>query len=87
MEKKLEMDPEFHFFASSVADWGTTTDERTLPDLIELMEGFGYKYSLWMVPGNWQTNYNIEWYAPKVEGALMVGVYEPKKSKSKKKAA
>lgn len=77
---------EFHFFASSIADWATTSDERTLPDLIKLMEKFGYRYSLWMVPGRWDSNYEIMWYAPKVEGAKMVGVYDPKKGRAKKTA-
>ncbi len=33
---------EFHFFASSVAEWIATTNRRELPDLIEYMGGLAY---------------------------------------------
>ena len=77
---------EFHFFASSVADWIVTTESRTLPDLIAWMDKAGYPYSLWMVPGHWDSNYRIEWYAPQVEGAKYLGHFTPKKAKAKKAA-
>ena len=50
---------DFHFFASNVATWVTTTDQRTLPQVIELMESEGYIYSLFLVPGHWDSNYEI----------------------------
>jgi hypothetical protein len=74
---------EFHFFASSVADWIVTTDTRTLPDLIEFMDKAGYPYSLWMVPGNWDSNYEIKWYAPQVEGAKFLGHFKAPKERRK----
>jgi len=73
---------EFHFFASSVADWIVTTDTRTLPDLIVWMDKAGYPYSLWMVPGHWDTNYRIEWYAPQVEGAKYLGHFKAPKERA-----
>jgi hypothetical protein len=77
---------EFHFFASSVATWVTTTDNRTLPDVIELMEGESYIYSLFLVPGAWDSNYEIRHYAPQVEGAMILGTFTPKKHIARKSA-
>jgi hypothetical protein len=74
---------EFHFFASSVADWIVTTDTRTLPDLIEFMDKAGYPYSLWMVPGNWDSHYEIKWYAPQVEEAKFLGHFKAPKERRK----
>ncbi len=77
---------QFHFFASNVATWVTTTDHRTLPDVIDLMEGEGYIYSLFLVPGPWDSNYEIRHYAPQVEGARILGTFTPKKHVARKSA-
>ena len=69
---------EFHFFASSFAEWAATTEHRTLRDLIELMEGSKYNYKLWKVPGPWDMDYKILHYAPQVEGAVYLGEFEPR---------
>lgn len=78
---------EFHFFASSVADWIVTTESRTLPDLIAWMDKAGYPYSLWMVPGHWDSNYRIEWYAPQVEGAKYLGHFKTPAERKKEARA
>ena len=80
-----EVEP-FHFFASSVATWVTTTDKRTLPDVIELMEDEGYIYSLFLVPGSWESDYQIRHYAPQVDGAVILGTFTPKKHVARKSA-
>lgn len=77
---------EFHFFASNVATWIATTDQRTLPEVIRYMEQDGYIYSLWMVPGPWDSEYLINHYAPQVEGAILIGTYTPAKHPSRKKS-
>lgn len=86
MKKEQNEIQDFHFFASSVATWVTTTDTRTLPEMIELMEKEGYPYSVFLVPGSWDADYEIKWYVPQVEGVAMVGTYTPKKSRAKKAA-
>ena len=86
MTEQYKQPQDIHFFASSVATWVTTTDTRTLPEVIELMESEGYPYSLFLVPGHWDTNYQIRHYAPQVEGARILGTFTPKKSKIKKAA-
>ena len=78
--------PDNHFFASSIAQWATTTDERDLRDLIKLMDQDGYAYSLFLVPGPHDAEYSINFYQPQVEGTQWVGFFEPKKSKAKSKA-
>ena len=78
--------PNNHFFASSIAQWATTTDHRDLRDLIKLMDQDGYAYSLFLVPGSHEANYEIRMYQPQVEGTQWVGYFEPKKT-AKKRAA
>ncbi len=77
---------QFHFFASNVATWIVTTDERTLPDVIRYMEQDSYIYSLFMVPGAWDSNYEIRHYAPQVEGAMLLGTFTPEKHVARKSA-
>lgn len=75
-----------HVFISSVATWGTTTDNRSLADLIKIFEDEGYDYSVFVVPLHHSENYRIEWYAPQVEGTVYAGTFTPKKSKRKRAA-
>lgn len=83
MNRTKDSTEDFHFYASSIAEWVTTTDTRTLPDVIERMDNGGFPYRLWLVPGNWQSNYTIEHYAPKVEGIQFLGYFEtPKKRRA-----
>lgn len=77
---------DFHFFASNVATWVTTTENRTLPQVIELMESEGYIYSLFLVPGHWDSNYEIRHYAPQAEGAMLLGTFTPKNHVTRKQA-
>lgn len=68
----------FHFYASSVATWATTTESRDLRALIKLMESEGFNYSLFYVPLPSDSNYKIERYVPVVEGIVWLGHFEPK---------
>jgi hypothetical protein len=70
---------DFHFFASSPFTWATTTDKRELPDLLDIFQKEGYEYSLFKVPGVWDSQYQIEFYAPKVEGVELLGKFKPRK--------
>jgi hypothetical protein len=73
------MKDDFHFFASSISTWITTTDERNLPNVIDFMNKEKRTYSLFMVPGAWDSNYEIRHYAPDVEGTILLGTFDPKK--------
>lgn len=66
---------DFHFYASSISTWATTTDKRTLPDLIKLFEKEGRTYSLYLVPLPHDAHYQIREYAPDVEGVKLVGCF------------
>jgi hypothetical protein len=63
----------FHFYAASIAAYATTTDERDLPALINLMNSDGFDYALWFVPGDHTAAYSIRMYQPQVEGAKYLG--------------
>jgi hypothetical protein len=71
-----------HFYASSVAQWATTTDTRDLPALLELMDKDGYTYNLFSVPVPHTAEYEIKMYQPQVEGAEWLGTFTlPKKGR------
>lgn len=73
---------DFHFYASSVAQWATTTDTRDLSELIELMNKDGYTYNLFRVPGSHIAEYEIKMYQPQVEGVEWLGTFTlPKKGR------
>jgi len=66
----------YHFYASSVAQWATTTDERDLRQLLALMDKDGYAYNLFIVPVAHDAMYDIKWYQPQVEGTQWLGFFE-----------
>ena len=65
-----------HFFASSLGTWAVGYDPA---DLIAKLKREGLPFNLWMVPGPKEANYQIEMYAPQVEGAVWLGFYGAKK--------
>jgi hypothetical protein len=72
-----------HFFAASVYDWATTTEERDLRQLVKLMDGFGTGYNLFLVPLPDGADYDINFFTPQVEGTQWLGFYDVKKGKRK----
>ena len=70
------MKAQHHFFASSVAQWATTTDTRDLPALLDLMNEDGYTYNLFRVPGPHDAPYEIKMYQPQVTGVEWLGTFE-----------
>jgi hypothetical protein len=72
---------QFHFYASSIADWRTTNETRDLRALLKIMDKFGYDYNLFFVPLPPASSYKIKRYAPEVEGAIWLGGFEVKGKK------
>ena len=84
MRKQIKMNHdnnEGHFFASSIANWATTTPKRTLGDVIKYMEKEGYPFSLFYVPAPWDSDYEIRRYQPQVEGTTYLGTFSEGESK------
>jgi len=75
---------DFHFFASSAFDWGITNDKRDLAELIRIMTGFGHDFNVWLVPCSHEVQYEINWFAPQVEGSVVVGEFTVNKKGAKK---
>lgn len=69
---------QYHFYASSVAQWATTTDDRDLRQLTALMDKDGYSYNLFLVPGKHTDEYEIKMYQPMVDGVQWLGHFEVK---------
>ena len=70
--------PTHHFFAASTSDWATTTPDRDLPALIKRMESMGRGFNLFLVPVPYDTDYNINFFQPQVEGTQWLGYFEGK---------
>lgn len=83
----MDKQPDNHFFASSIASWYVTTPERDLRQLLKIMDKEGYPYNLYLVPGSWDSDYKINYYAPQVEGTQWVGFFEADQKKGKRNAA
>jgi len=64
-----------HFFASSVAEWKADTN---LDKLLRFMKGGNMTFSLWFVPCDIDTEYEIDWYKPLFDGAIMIATYNTK---------
>jgi hypothetical protein len=65
-----------HFYAASAAMWATTTPERTLQDLLKLMDKCRLAYNLYLVPVPHDTDYDIKFFQPQVEGTQHLGTFE-----------
>ena len=70
-----------HFFAASTATWATTSDERTLQQLLKLMDKEKLAYNLYLVPCKHDVQYDINWFAPQVEGTQHLGTFTFKQGK------
>lgn len=65
-----------HFFASSATDWIVTTDKRSLRDVVKYMDDRKLTWNLWLVPLPHDAEYEIEWFAPKVDGAQFLEEFQ-----------
>lgn len=68
--------PAHHFLLTSVTTWCTTGTTRTLTDAIKLMDKDKLTYCIWYVPCAADADYQINFYAPQVEGAFPVELVE-----------
>ena len=64
-----------HFFAASAFTWATTTDERDLRQLIDMMDKEGHGFNLFLVPTPYDADYTINFYQPQVEGTQWLGFF------------
>jgi predicted O-linked N-acetylglucosamine transferase (SPINDLY family) len=71
-----------HFFAASAATYALTNDERDLQALLKLMDKERLAYNLYLVPVPHDTEYQINWYRPQVEGTMHLGTFNFKQRKA-----
>lgn len=74
-KKKLKFVPvsnNFHFYAASVGAWRTSDN---LDELITLMKAGDMAFNIWYVPVPNDAPYEINFYAPQVDGAIYLGFY------------
>lgn len=72
---RMEADGDVHFFVSSVAEWHVGVDPT---ELIARMKRTGFPFSLWVVPTAVDAPYQIEGFAPQVEGAKRIALFDMK---------
>lgn len=78
------MNNPYHFFVSAICGWGTgeTLNEAVHNFEASVRKGLGQgkhflSVTVFMVPGsNEETNYEINFFAPQVEGAKFIGYLE-----------
>jgi len=68
-----------HFFAASAFDWCASTPTRDLREVISIMEKYNHSYNLYLVPVSHDTDYEINWFQPQVEGTQWLGFFEVNK--------
>lgn len=69
---KFVVESEGHFFVSSVAEWRTGTD---IEKLIKAMKSGGFPFKVIWVPLPEKAHYSINYYAPEVEGCILLASY------------
>jgi hypothetical protein len=65
--------PDFHFYVHNAFEWRTGTELHTL------MKAFDKKkhtYWVWYVPGEKDTQYDITFYRPQVEGSFVLALVQ-----------
>lgn len=65
-----------HLLFSSVATWVATGDRYSVADAVKIMEREKMTYWIWYVPVPPGTAYDIQWFAPQVEGATCIDTVE-----------
>lgn len=69
------MKQDFHFYASSIAEWRTGTD---LVKLIKTMQSDDFEFVIYYVPLPADAPYNIKSYIPAVDDIVYLGTYNKK---------
>lgn len=65
---------DFHFFASSIADWRTSTDIRELIKTMDMLsEKNKYPYVLFYIPLPADAEYKIDNYVPQIKEKIYLG--------------
>jgi hypothetical protein len=67
-----------HFFAASFCTWKVDTD---IERLIRFMKKEKHPFSLYLVPTSVDTDYDIEFFKPIVEGVVFLTTIHPKEKK------
>lgn len=72
---------EYHYYGTSSAEWKTSDDLR---EVIAHFEKSHFPYALYYVPVPQESDYQIKFYAPQVEGTFCIGEFFPAKAEERK---
>lgn len=62
----------FHFYGSNLREWKTS---ENIHEVINWFVGQKHPYQLWYVPLPDDAQYEIDFYAPQVKGAIFLNSY------------
>jgi hypothetical protein len=68
--------PAAHFLLTSATTWCTTGGKYTLSEAIKIMDKERITYFIWFVPLPHNARYEINFFAPQVDGAYAVEMVE-----------
>ena len=64
-----------NFYANNFAEWITSDNLHEVIKYFAKQRNSKTPYTIWLVPGPKTSKYEIQWYAPQVEGAIVLGTY------------
>jgi len=67
--------PQHHFFGANYAEWYTSDNLIDVIDWFRKQRDAKAPYTIFYVPLAKDVNYEINWYAPQVTGAICLGTY------------
>ena len=64
-----------HFYGANYAEWITSDNLHDVLKYFAKQRNVKAPYTVWFVPGHKSSKYEIKWYAPQAEGAIVLGTY------------
>lgn len=73
MNKAKELPTKSHFFAANIREWQVN---ESLTELVKAMKEYEAPFAMFYVPEPIASNYEINFFAPQVEGTIWLGNYD-----------
>jgi hypothetical protein len=80
-----ELNPQGHVYIANAMQWCVTGGNLSLPEAVKLFEKDKCTYCVYYVPLPPSADYEIKFYAPAVEGAMLLEMVEFKNGRKVKR--
>ena len=64
-----------HFYAANHLEWIASDNLIEVIEYFTKSKGTKTPYTVWLVPGPKNSTYEIKWYAPQVDGSIVLGTF------------